>query len=85
MEGAGYRLTPKEFALAPSRLGNSLRKCKRDDGIARVTLCNPAKLNAMSAAMWRALRAAFDALNDERPGRTRVVLGRGRTQVSEAV
>jgi enoyl-CoA hydratase len=46
------------------------------DGIARVTLANPAKLNAMSSAMWRALRAAFDALNAA-PGDTRVVLVAG--------
>lgn len=46
------------------------------DGIARVTLANPAKLNAMSSAMWRALRAAFDELNAS-PGDTRVVLVSG--------
>lgn len=46
------------------------------DGIARVTLANPAKLNALSSAMWRALRAAFDGLNAA-PGATRVVLVAG--------
>lgn len=46
------------------------------DGIARITLANPAKLNAMSAAMWRALRAAFDKLNTA-SGDTRVVLVAG--------
>lgn len=46
------------------------------DGIARVTLANPAKLNALSSAMWRALRTAFDELNGS-PGETRVVLVAG--------
>jgi hypothetical protein len=46
------------------------------DGIATVTLANPAKLNAMSAAMWRALRNAFTALAAD-PGDTRVVLVSG--------
>ncbi len=46
------------------------------DGIARVTLANPAKLNAMSSAMWRALRDAFAELNAT-PGDARVVLVAG--------
>lgn len=43
------------------------------DGIARVTLSNPGKLNALTVAMWRELRGHFDALNADR-GRTRVVI-----------
>jgi enoyl-CoA hydratase len=46
------------------------------EGIARVTLANPAKLNAMSSRMWRALHASFDELN-RTPGETRVVLVSG--------
>jgi enoyl-CoA hydratase len=46
------------------------------DGIARITLANPGKLNAMSAAMWRALREAFAELSAA-PGETRVVLVAG--------
>ena len=32
------------------------------DGVARVVLANPGKLNAIDIAMWRALRALFDEL-----------------------
>ena len=32
------------------------------DGIARITLYNPGKLNALSVAMWRELRASIEAL-----------------------
>jgi enoyl-CoA hydratase len=45
-------------------------------GIARVTLSHPAKHNALSIAMWRELRAAFDGLRRD-GGATRVVLLRG--------
>ena len=33
-----------------------------DDGVARVVLANPGKLNAIDIAMWRALRALFERL-----------------------
>jgi enoyl-CoA hydratase/carnithine racemase len=33
-----------------------------DDGVARVVLANPGKLNAIDIAMWRELRALFDTL-----------------------
>ena len=46
------------------------------DGIARLTLAHPAKLNAMSVAMWRALRAHFDTLQ-ALPGKVRVVIVAG--------
>jgi enoyl-CoA hydratase/carnithine racemase len=41
-------------------------------GIARITLANPGKLNALSAAMWRELRAAVRAC--EADAATRVVV-----------
>lgn len=44
------------------------------DGIAAVTLAHPAKLNAMSRAMWRELRDAFTDLHNSN---TRCVLLRG--------
>lgn len=44
------------------------------DGIAAVTLAHPAKLNAMSRAMWRQLREAFATLH---AGSARCVLLRG--------
>lgn len=44
------------------------------DGIAAVTLAHPAKLNAMSRAMWRELRDVFVALHS---GSARCVLLRG--------
>lgn len=37
-------------------------RLQRSGPIARVTLANPGKLNAMTRAMWRELRAAFDQL-----------------------
>jgi enoyl-CoA hydratase/carnithine racemase len=46
------------------------------DGIARLTLANPGKLNALSVAMWRALRAQVALLN-ARPEGTRVVIVAG--------
>jgi enoyl-CoA hydratase/carnithine racemase len=45
------------------------------DGIARLTLSNPGKLNAMSAAMWRELRAGVERIAAD-PA-TRVVLVAG--------
>jgi enoyl-CoA hydratase len=45
-------------------------------GIARVVLANPGKLNALSVAMWRELRAHLARLN-ARPEGTRVVLVAG--------
>jgi len=37
-------------------------RIERRDAIARVTLANSGKLNAMSRAMWRELRAAFEEI-----------------------
>lgn len=45
-------------------------------GIARVTLDHPGKLNALSVAMWRQLRAHFEALQAQ-PGDVRVVIVAG--------
>lgn len=36
--------------------------CRIDGGLARITLCNPGKLNAMSRPMWRELRRVFEQL-----------------------
>lgn len=44
-----------------------------DDAVAYVTLCNPAKRNAQSPALWRALTEAGRLL----PGQVRVVVLRG--------
>lgn len=44
-----------------------------DDAVATVSLTNPAKRNAQSPALWRALTAAGRAL----PGSVRVVVLRG--------
>jgi enoyl-CoA hydratase len=46
------------------------------DGIARVTLDNAGKLNAMSVAMWRELRAHFEAVQ-ALPGGVRVLIVAG--------
>jgi enoyl-CoA hydratase/carnithine racemase len=48
------------------------------DGIARITLSHRGKLNAMSVAMWRELRAHFEALQALRGGvRVLIVSGDG--------
>ena len=39
------------------------------DGVARVVLSNPGKLNAIDIAMWHELRRVFDALQAEPPER----------------
>jgi enoyl-CoA hydratase/carnithine racemase len=44
------------------------------DGIARLTLSNPGKLNALTVAMWRELRAAVAAVDTHA---TRVLVVRG--------
>ncbi|MFJ5614534.1 enoyl-CoA hydratase/isomerase family protein [Streptomyces sp. NPDC093221] len=44
-----------------------------DDSVAHITLCNPAKRNAQSPALWRALTEAGQLL----PGQVRVVVLRG--------
>ncbi|MEW2520682.1 enoyl-CoA hydratase/isomerase family protein [Actinacidiphila alni] len=44
-----------------------------DDSVAHITLCNPAKRNAQSPALWRALTEAGRLL----PGQVRVVVLRG--------
>jgi len=44
------------------------------DGIVRVTISHPGKLNALSVAMWHGLRQAFDALAGADGSRERVVI-----------
>lgn len=48
-----------------------------EDAIARVTLSNPSKFNAMSRAMWRELRQVFTGLQPRRDVRAVVVTGEG--------
>ncbi len=48
-----------------------------EDTIARVTLSNPAKFNAMSRAMWRELREVFTGLQQRSELRAVVVAGEG--------
>ena len=48
-----------------------------EDAIARVTLSNPAKFNAMSRAMWRELRLVFTELQQRSDVRAAVVAGEG--------
>lgn len=48
-----------------------------EDAIARVTLSNPSKFNAMSRAMWRELRQVFTGLQSRRDVRAVVVTGEG--------
>ncbi|MEU7070480.1 enoyl-CoA hydratase/isomerase family protein [Streptomyces narbonensis] len=49
------------------------------DGIATVVIANPAKRNAMSAAMWRALPRVLDRLAADRTVRALVLTGEGDT------
>jgi enoyl-CoA hydratase/carnithine racemase len=46
-------------------------------GVVRITLRNPAKFNAMSRAMWRSLRAAFESIQADATARCVVVQGEG--------
>jgi enoyl-CoA hydratase/carnithine racemase len=48
-----------------------------DGAVARVTLSNPAKFNAMSRAMWRELRQVFSALQQRTDVRAVLVAGEG--------
>lgn len=48
-----------------------------EDAIARVTLSNPSKFNAMSRAMWRELRQVFTDLQQRSDVRAVVVAGEG--------
>ena len=49
----------------------------RDGVIATVTLHNPAKLNALTAAMWQSLKSAMDALSRDEAVRCIVLRGAG--------
>ena len=52
-------------------------------GIARVVISHPGKLNALDIAMWRDLRAGFDALHAQpRPPRVLIVQGEGGSFVA---
>ena len=52
-------------------------RLKIDGAVARVTLSNPAKFNAMSRAMWRELRQVFTALQQRTDVRAVLVAGEG--------
>src|SRR4051812_47131758 len=55
------------------------------DGIATLRISNPGKLNALSLAMWRELRAVFEGLRAaEAPPRVVVVRGAGGEFVAGA-
>lgn len=47
------------------------------DGIATVTLCNPAKLNAVNASMWRGLRSAMEVIAADDELRCVILRGAG--------
>jgi enoyl-CoA hydratase len=57
--------------------GRVLTSLPDAQGIARITLANPGKLNALSAAMWRALREAVATLESDATTRVIVVAGEG--------
>jgi len=52
-------------------------RVEREGPLALVTLCNPARLNAMTRGMWRSLRAVFEALNADDALRCVIVRGEG--------
>ena len=52
-------------------------RLKIDGAVARVTLSNPAKFNAMSRAMWRELRQVFTELQQRTDVRAVLVAGEG--------
>jgi enoyl-CoA hydratase/carnithine racemase len=49
----------------------------RANGMARVTISHPGKLNAMSRAMWRELRAVFEQIQQDVHMRVAVIHGPG--------
>jgi enoyl-CoA hydratase len=57
--------------------GRVLSSAADAQGIARITLSNPGKLNALSAAMWRALRQAVAALAADAATRVVIIAGEG--------
>jgi enoyl-CoA hydratase/carnithine racemase len=50
-----------------------------DDGVATVVICHPAKRNAMTAAMWRALPPLLEELTADADVRALVLTGEGGT------
>jgi enoyl-CoA hydratase/carnithine racemase len=52
-------------------------RCELAEGVARVSLHHPGKFNAMSRAMWRALRQTFEGLNQTTGLRCIVLQGEG--------
>lgn len=51
---------------APAVLTVGEVRCSVQDGLARVVLSNPAKLNAMSRHMWRQLRSVFESIQGDK-------------------
>ncbi|MFA7270077.1 MAG: enoyl-CoA hydratase/isomerase family protein [Sterolibacterium sp.] len=52
-------------------------QCDAENSIATVTLCNPDKLNAINAAMWRELKLAMERLHADESLRCIVIRGEG--------
>ncbi|OJU86693.1 MAG: enoyl-CoA hydratase [Burkholderiales bacterium 66-5] len=57
--------------------GSVLLREADDAGIARVTLANEGRLNAMTRAMWRELRSVFESIQRDPDARCVVVEGEG--------
>jgi enoyl-CoA hydratase/carnithine racemase len=57
-------------------------RIERDDTIATVVLDRPAKLNALTRPMWRALGAAFESLSSDDTVRVVIVRGAGERAFS---
>ena len=49
--------------------------CSVQDGLARVVLSNPAKLNAMSRHMWQQLRSVFESIQGNKDAGCVLILG----------
>ena len=52
-------------------------QCEYHGAVARVTIANPAKFNAMSRAMWRELRAVFERIQRSAELRCVLIAGEG--------
>jgi enoyl-CoA hydratase/carnithine racemase len=61
------------------RRGDAELLCEATDGIATVTVSNPAKRNAMTAAMWSAFPALLDELAADSAVRVVILRGAGDT------
>lgn len=71
---ARSRPRPMDSSLTPGRV--HFERDAADPRIGRVTLANPGRMNAITRAMWRELRAIFEGLAERERG-LRVVVVRG--------